>query len=100
ERAPGQHGQKRQREAGDRRALSERTSGNRALVRERDEEVRRVGGPSARNRPDELEIGEGEDGGEDGQDGGERQQQHPGDPPEDLPVAGAVDGRPLVPLPW
>src|SRR2546429_97066 len=59
-----------------------------------------VGGRTQRgvagDGPDELEVGEGEDGGESREDHRERQQERPADVPERLPAARTVDLRGLV----
>src|SRR5204863_6993224 len=98
QRRPGEKGQERQREPGDGGSFAQRAARDRALIGERDEQMGGVGGSAARDGPDELEVREGEDGREDGEDGGERQEQEPGDLPEDPPAARAVDGGRFVQL--
>src|SRR5947209_19202857 len=52
--------QKRHHRGGDRRVFAEIAAENCALIGERRHEVRRVDGTTARHRPDQLEVGEGE----------------------------------------
>src|ERR1700754_1625798 len=52
--------QERDHGGGDRRPLPELAAENRALIGQRRHELRRVHRPAAREHPDELEVGEGE----------------------------------------
>src|SRR5262245_32599412 len=81
---------------GDGRSLAEIAAADGALIAERRHQVGGISGPTARQDPDELEIGEGEQYREShhhGDDGGE---QGIGDVAEYLPAACAVDGCRLV----
>src|SRR3989441_3137715 len=98
QRRPSEKGKERKRESGDGGSFAQRAAWNGALIGEGDEQVGGVGRTTARDGPDELEVGEGEDGREDGEDGGERQEQQPGDLPESPPAARSVDGGRLVQL--
>src|SRR5947208_10189696 len=81
---------------GDGRALAEIAAADGALVTERRHQMRGVGGAAAREHPDELEVGEGEQHRERHHHRDDGGQQRVGDVAKDLPGGRAVDGRGLV----
>src|SRR6266576_6520403 len=80
---------------GDGRALAEIAAADGALVAERRHQMRGVGGTAAREHPDELEIGEGEQHRERHHHRDDGGQQRVGDVAKYLPRGRAVDGRGL-----
>src|SRR5499425_507554 len=88
--------QERNHGSGDGRTLAEIAAAYGALIPERRHEMRGVGGAAAREHPDELEIGEGEQYRKRHHHGDDGREQRVGDVAEPLPRRGAVDGRGLV----
>src|SRR5215510_1991325 len=73
------------------RTFAEIAAADGALIAERGHEVRGIGWTAARQHPDELEVGEGEQHRECHHDGDDRREQWVSDVAKDLPSARAVD---------
>ena len=90
--------QEREHRERDRGTLGQQPGADAELVGVGREQVRSVGRSAAGHDVDQLEVGEGLDDREQHDHQRDRHEQRPGDVPEALPGAGAVDGGGLVEL--